>query len=117
MTNDLSNKSCQPPKKGSLPLSGNKLNDHLTKVPGWHLTPDHLMIEREFQFADFVSALQFTNRVGELAETENHHPNLCLHDWNKVTITTTTHSIGGLSQNDFILAAKINELVDQIQNS
>jgi 4a-hydroxytetrahydrobiopterin dehydratase len=66
-------------------------------------------LERTFRFSDFLSALQFVNEVGDLAEREGHHPDIFL-SWGKVKITLYTHAIGGLSENDFILAAKIDTL-------
>ncbi|HVS79824.1 MAG TPA: 4a-hydroxytetrahydrobiopterin dehydratase [Candidatus Paceibacterota bacterium] len=76
---------------------------------GWKLV-DNKEIRKEFAFKDFPEALAFVNKVGAIAETEGHHPNIFLHDWNKVDLTLSTHAIGGLSENDFILAAKIDTL-------
>lgn len=81
----------------------------LTQVPGWLLAADAKKIHREFKFPDFKSALAFVDRVGEIAEAEGHHPDVFL-AWGKVGIELFTHAVGGLSENDFILAAKINEL-------
>ncbi len=76
--------------------------------PEWTVVSDH-HLEREFSFPDFRSALAFTNRVGELAESEGHHPNIGLR-WGRVKIEIWTHKVGGLTESDFILAAKINAL-------
>jgi len=70
----------------------------------------HFQIEREFTFKNFKKAMVFVNKVAELAESEGHHPNILLHSWNKVRLTFYTHAIGGLSENDFIMAAKVNLL-------
>ena len=78
-------------------------------VNGWNLADDTKSIWREFQFDDFKEALAFINKVGALAEAEGHHPDIhCW--WNKVKLELTTHAIGGLSNNDFILASKINRV-------
>ena len=67
-------------------------------------------LDRVFRFKDFAQSLAFTNAVGAIAEEEGHHPDLNLHNWNKVMVTLSTHAIGGLSENDFILASKIGEM-------
>lgn len=77
-------------------------------VGGWKLVEEH-HIEKEFKFKDFKAALAFTNKVGELAESEGHHPDIFL-SWGKVVVRTWTHKALGLTENDFILAAKIDEL-------
>lgn len=81
----------------------------LTAVPGWSIAEDGLSIHRLFTFKDFKEALAFTNQIGALAEDEGHHPDIEL-AWGKVAVTLSTHAIGGLSENDFILAAKISAL-------
>ena len=78
------------------------------EVPSWKVVGEH-HLERAFTFKDFASALAFVNRVGAIAEEENHHPDILL-GWGKATVTTWTHSAGGLSENDFVLAAKIDAL-------
>lgn len=79
----------------------------LGQVPGWELRGKSLA--RTFKFKDFVGSMAFVDRVAEIAETEGHHPDIHI-SWNKVALTLTTHAIGGLSENDFVLAAKINGL-------
>ena len=76
--------------------------------PDWKVVAEH-HLEREYKFKDFKEALQFTNRVGELAEKENHHPDIHL-SWGKVELTLWTHKINGLAESDFVMAAKIDEL-------
>ncbi len=79
------------------------------EVNGWTLVEDHKSISREFTFKDFKEAMIFINKVADLAESEGHHPDIhCW--WNKVKLELSTHAIGGLSNNDFILASKINRL-------
>ena len=77
-------------------------------APGWKVVTEH-HLERDFSFADFRKALDFVNRVGDVAETENHHPDIFL-TWGKVGLKIWTHAIDGLSENDFILAAKVDQL-------
>jgi 4a-hydroxytetrahydrobiopterin dehydratase len=81
----------------------------LSEVPGWKLKEDAAKIERKFTFPDFLSALKFVNQVGELAETEGHHPDITL-GWGYCHILFYTHKIAGLHENDFIMAAKVNAL-------
>lgn len=78
------------------------------EVPTWKVVGAH-HLEKQYEFKDFAQALAFVNKVGALAEEENHHPDITL-GWGKVGITTWTHSAGGLSENDFVLAAKIDAL-------
>ena len=80
------------------------------EVPAWAIADDNLSISREFTFKDFKEALAFTNNVGAIAEEEGHHPDITIHSYKKVRITLSTHAIGGLSENDFILASKIDLL-------
>ena len=92
----------------------NKLTDeqrkkYETEIPDWRIVDD-VKIEKEFKFKNFVEALAFINKVGEIAEKMNHHPNIYLHGWNKVKLTLTTFATGGLTSNDFIEAKRINEL-------
>jgi 4a-hydroxytetrahydrobiopterin dehydratase len=80
----------------------------LREIPSWKAKDDKLC--KTFEFKDFVTAMQFLNRVAELAEKEGHHPDFCVHGYNKVDFAIFTHAVGGLSDNDFILAAKIDQL-------
>lgn len=104
---DLAEKNCKPCEKGTPPLEGVELERHLAQVEGWRLVEGDggNRVEKEYEFPDFVHALAFVNRLGEVAEAEGHHPDVFL-TWGKVRVTLWTHSIGGLSENDFILAAK-----------
>jgi 4a-hydroxytetrahydrobiopterin dehydratase len=104
---DLVLARCVPCEGGVPPLSGNELAGYLAKVGNWNLVQGN-QIEREIGCKDFAQALQLVNEVGKIAETEGHHPNIYLHDWNKVKLSLYTHAIKGLSRNDFILAAKID---------
>lgn len=105
---DLSAKHCKPCEGGTPPLAGEQLDAFARQVQGWEV-PDGRKLVKSFKFPDFRKALEFTNRVGELAEQEQHHPDIFL-SWGKVRIELSTHKIKGLSENDFILAARIDEL-------
>ena len=106
--NDLINKNCVPCQGGIPPLSEGEIKHYLSKIKNWQVIDDH-HLEKTFVFPDFKSALSLVNKVGELAEQENHHPNICF-TWGKVDITIWTHKINGLHENDFIMASKIDEL-------
>jgi 4a-hydroxytetrahydrobiopterin dehydratase len=81
----------------------------LAQTPGWRIAADGLSLSREFTFKNFVEAMNFANKITPIAESEGHHPDLAV-SWGKVTVTLMTHAIGGLSENDFILAAKIDSI-------
>ncbi len=107
--NELANKECVPCKGGVLPLKGAALTPLLGKLSeGWKLVGEH-HLEKEYDFVDFKSALAFTNRVGELAEKQNHHPDIYL-AWGKAKLTLWTHKIDGLTESDFIFAARVDAL-------
>ena len=108
MTSALASKGCEPCSKGTAPLKGGELEKLKQQLDGnWKVVDEH-HLEREFSFDNFRQALDFTNRVGEIAEQENHHPDIFL-TYGKVGVKLWTHSIGGLSENDFILAAKVDQ--------
>lgn len=102
---------CEPCRGGVPPLTPDEVRAMLTKIPEWHMVErDRTMrIERGFKFADFAAALAFVIRVGELAESEEHHPDLHI-SGGRVRVETWTHKIRGLHRNDFIMAAKIDQL-------
>jgi 4a-hydroxytetrahydrobiopterin dehydratase len=109
VSEELSEKKCVPCEGGVARLGGGDLRKYAGLISGnWRIVDDH-HLEREFGFADFLQALAFVNRVGEIAEQEKHHPDMSL-SWGRVAITIWTHAIDGLSENDFILAAKIDQL-------
>jgi 4a-hydroxytetrahydrobiopterin dehydratase len=101
----LDEKHCVPCRGGVPPLQGEELKRLEAQVPGWRVVDGH-HLERSFPFPDFRTALAFVNRAGEIAEQEGHHPDMCL-SWGKVDIKIWTHKIDGLTESDFILAAKI----------
>ena len=109
MSSDLARKACLPCRGGVPPLSGPELADLQAALGGgWRAVDEH-QLEKEFGFEDFQSALDFTNRVGELAEEQGHHPDIYL-SWGRVRTRIWTHKIDGLTESDFILAAKLDEL-------
>ncbi len=106
---ELAQKTCVPCQGGIPPLSEEETRKLLGQLQsGWKIIDNH-HLEKEVTFKDFLSALAYTNRVGELAETQGHHPDIYL-AWGKVKITLWTHKINGLTESDFILAAKIDDL-------
>jgi 4a-hydroxytetrahydrobiopterin dehydratase len=105
----LSKKTCIPCAKGTPSLKGEQLQSLYQQLkPDWKVIEEH-HLEKDYAFRNFLEALAFTNRVGALAEQEGHHPDIHL-SWGKVKILLWTHKINGLSESDFILAAKIDEL-------
>lgn len=104
----LADKTCVPCRGGVPPLKGSELEDMRRQLPDWKVVNEHHFV-RPYKFPDFKSALAFVNRVGELAEEQGHHPDILL-GWGKVEITTWTHAVDGLTESDFILAAKIDRL-------
>ncbi len=104
---ELHQKKCIPCESGAMPLTEKESKKILERVPHWKLNGNK--IEREFVFKNFVEALKFVNKVGDLAESEGHHPDIHIH-WNKVNLELWTHSMNGLSENDFIVASKVNSL-------
>ena len=109
MSEDLTKKICVPCQGGIPPLERGAAAGYLEQTPGWELADSAGRIERKLTFGDFAETLAFVNRVGELAEAEGHHPDISF-GWGYCDITLYTHKIGGLHENDFIMAAKINRL-------
>ena len=105
---DLASKTCVPCRGGTPPLKGEELDDLRRQVPEWEVVEEH-HLRRRFRFKNFREALGFVNRVGELAEEQGHHPDVTF-GWGYAEVTIFTHKINGLTESDFILAAKINEL-------
>jgi 4a-hydroxytetrahydrobiopterin dehydratase len=89
-------------------LADPEIEERLRSLAGWNREGEQ--ITREWKLADFAAAIAFVNRVAELAEAANHHPDILIHGWNKVTLTLSTHSEGGLTGADFELAARLDEL-------
>ena len=105
----LTDKKCIPCNKSTPALKPDQIKPLREQLEDdWQVVENH-HLEKEYSFENFRDALAFTNRVGELAEEENHHPEIAL-SWGKVGLKIWTHNIGGLSENDFILAAKADEI-------
>lgn len=105
---DLRARTCRPCEAGEPPLEPSRATALMAQVPQWRLEGNS--IRRTWRAADFLTAMQFLNQVAEVAEAEGHHPDLHLTGYRNVQIDLSTHAIGGLSDNDFILAAKIDQL-------
>jgi len=106
---DLASKTCVPCRGGVPPLKGRELEEMLKQVSGWMVVNGH-HLTKTYKFPDFRQALAFVNRVGEIAEQQGHHPDIFL-AWGKVEVTFWTHAIDGLTESDFIMAAKIDGAV------
>jgi 4a-hydroxytetrahydrobiopterin dehydratase len=106
---DLASKTCVPCRGGTPPLQGEELDDLRRQVPEWEVIEEH-HLRRRFRFKNFREALDFVNRVGELAEEQGHHPDVSF-GWGYAEITVFTHKIDGLTESDFIFAAKTNTLL------
>jgi 4a-hydroxytetrahydrobiopterin dehydratase len=113
--NELTQIKCVPCEGGIPPLTRKEFTAFLTQVPDWSVLEDK-KIERNFTFKNFQEALRFVNACGQIAEAEGHHPDLLIYSWNKVKVTLYTHAIGGLSLNDFVVAAKIDKILDSQQD-
>jgi 4a-hydroxytetrahydrobiopterin dehydratase len=105
---ELASKQCVPCRGGVPPLQGQEISRLLNQLNGWEAVSEH-HLKKDYKFADFAETLKFVNQVGELAEQQGHHPDICF-GWGKAEITIWTHKIDGLTESDFILAAKIDEL-------
>jgi 4a-hydroxytetrahydrobiopterin dehydratase len=112
----LTQKKCLPCEGGVPAYSLEEAKAQLAKLDGWRLTHDGRRIRRDWTVKNFMAGLDFFNRVAQLAEDENHHPDLHLEGYRKLSIEIWTHAIGGLSENDFILAAKIDRLPIQLKS-
>ena len=108
---DLKELKCEACRADSEPVTGDKLNEYLQLLPKWNVVELNGVnrLRRTFEFKNFADSLAFTNRVGAIAEAEGHHPEIVT-EWGKVTVTWWTHKIQGLHMNDFIMAARTDEL-------
>ena len=108
--NELAKSKCVPCRGGTPPLTADKVKEYLAAVPQWTVSADGKRIARTFTFKDFVQAMKFVNQVADVAEEQGHHPDIHIH-WNKVELVLWTHAIGGLHENDFVMAARTDRLV------
>ena len=113
--NHLSDKTCTACRSGAPLATPRETANYLTQLPGWQITVvDGIdQLQKKFTFKNFIQALEFTNQVGARAEEENHHPAIVT-EWGRVTVIWWTHKIGGLHANDFIMAAKTNQIIETI---
>ena len=112
--NDLLNKKCVPCEGGVSAFDLSEIHKYQKKVDGWDIIKNEAniyLLEKKFSFKNFLKSQNFVNEVGKIAENEGHHPDI-LFGWGYAKINITTHAIKGLSENDFILAAKIDEITN-----
>ena len=111
MMTELAKEKCEACRKGAPTVTAEEMEALKPQVPEWTIVEREGIprLERVFEFPDFVQALAFTNRVGDIAEEEDHHPTL-LTEWGRVTVTWWTHKIRGLHRNDFVMAARTDEV-------
>ena len=114
---ELRKKKCVPCEGGVPVVPRDQAESMLKDLPGWQLSDDAIRIRREWVARDFMTAMRFFNQVAELAEDEGHHPDLHLVGYRNVAIELWTHAIGGLSENDFITAAKIDTIPLEVKQS
>ena len=112
---DFSKKRCKPCEGGVVPLSAAPAKEYIKSLDGWVLAEDGASISRNYVMKDFMSAVEFIRRIAAVAESEDHHPDIHLTGYRKLRIELSTHAIGGLSENDFILAAKIDPLPKELK--
>ena len=111
---NLLNKKCVPCEGDAIPLDISEIHKYQKKVDGWDIIQNKekiYLLEKKFTFKNFLESQNFVNKVGKLSEEEGHHPDI-LFGWGYAKINITTHAIEGLSENDFILAAKINKIIN-----
>jgi len=113
---EWSQKKCRPCEGGTPPLSTAQAQEYLKGLKGWELPPEGNAIRRTYVMKGFVSAVKLINQIAEIAEAENHHPDVHLTGYRKLTVELSTHAIRGLSENDFILASKIEALPKELKS-
>ena len=111
---DLLKKKCQPCEGGVIPFDISEIHKYQKKVDGWDILKDkkeNFFLNKKFNFKNFVESQKFINKIGEISEDEGHHPDISF-GWGYAEVKITTHAIEGLSENDFILAAKIDQIIN-----
>lgn len=112
---ELRQKKCLPCEGGVDPYPADQARAQLAKLEGWYLTHDGQRIRKDWKVKNFMAGMAFFNRCAEVAEADGHHPDLHIEGYRNVSVELWTHAIGGLSENDFILAAKIDELPIEVK--
>ncbi len=107
----LANMMCVPCEVGAPVATSEEIKKYMSDLTLWKLTEDSKKIKRDYEFSGFSDAVSFINKVAAVAESQGHHPDLCLHDFKYVEVELWTHKIGGLHRNDFVMAAKLDQLV------
>lgn len=113
---ELLNSHCQPLPQGTTPLSLEEVGSYLALLPGWDLIEDGTRIRRRLRFGGFSESVEFLTRLAPIANAEDHHPDIKLTMYRWLEVEYRTNSIGGLSRNDFIMAAKVDQLYEQASN-
>jgi len=116
MSEELTQKKCEPCEGKVSAFEKTQAEEWLPKTIGWSLADDAKGIYRDYTMKNFVAAVEFIQKIADIAEADNHHPDLHLTGYRNLRIDLSTHAIGGLSENDFIVAAKINELSAELKN-
>jgi 4a-hydroxytetrahydrobiopterin dehydratase len=116
-SSELTHKKCKPCEGGVKPYTTEEANAQLKQLRGWRMTHDGQRIRKDWTVKDFMAGIKFFNECAELAEEDGHHPDLHIEGYRNVSVELWTHAIGGLSENDFILAAKIDELPIDLKES
>jgi 4a-hydroxytetrahydrobiopterin dehydratase len=114
---ELTHKKCKPCEGGVDPVSPDEAKAQIAKLRGWTLSPDSKNIRKQWVVKNFMAAINFFNEVAKIAEADDHHPDLHLTGYRNVAIELSTHAIGGLSENDFILAAKIDQVPVELKQA
>ena len=105
---DLAERQCVPCRGGVPSLTAEEIKPFAEQIPDWEVVNQH-HVQRSYEFSNFREALEFVNRIGALAEAQGHHPDICF-GWGKADVSIWTHKINGLTESDFVLAAKIDKL-------
>lgn len=114
---DLARKKCRPCEGGAPALSPEEAERYMPEVPGWKLAPDGKSIACRFVMKNFLAAVDFIAQIARVAEAEDHHPDIHLTAYRNLTVVLATHALEGLSENDFIVAAKIRELKGEFKEN
>jgi 4a-hydroxytetrahydrobiopterin dehydratase len=112
---NLTQKKCQPCEGIGAPLTASQAEGYLNNVPNWTMNENGKIISRAYAVKNFMTAVNFIHKVAAIAEAEDHHPDIHLTGYRNLSIELTTHALGGLSENDFIVAAKINEIAVELK--